>query len=134
MSRKTFLTLVSVIACLIGTFALFAPSALLESKGVAPSESANVWAREVGVALISIGVATFLLKAHADSPTLRAFLVGNAVLQIGLFPIEIGAYANGVITKLSGIIPNSILHIVLAAGFIYFATRRATGPLQDQSV
>jgi hypothetical protein len=32
------------------------------------------------------------------------------------------AYFNGVITKLSGIIPNLTLHILLAIGFIHFWT------------
>jgi len=123
MKRRTFLLVVSVIAMSVGAFALFLPSALLESKGVAPSEAANVWAREVGVAIFSVGLVALLLRGHEDSPTLRAFLIGNALLQIGLFPIEILAYVHGVITKASGIVPNSILHLVLAAGFAYFASK-----------
>lgn len=126
MSRKTFLTVFSCIAGAIGLFALFAPSAVLASKGVPPSEGANVWAREFGISIVASAVATFLLRDHHDSPTLRAFLIGNAVLQMGLFPIEIIAYTNGVITKASGIIPNSILHVVLAAAFIAFAVRIKT--------
>jgi hypothetical protein len=123
MSRKVFLTIVSVIALAVGSLALFAPAALLESKGVAPSEAGNVWARELGVALIAIGVCAVLVRRHDDSPTMRAFLIGNAILQFGLFPIEIAAYSSGVITKASGIIPNSILHVVLAAAFVHFAVR-----------
>jgi len=123
MSRKTFLTIVSLVAVCVGAFALFAPAMLLNSKGVAPSEAGNLWAREVGVVILSIGVTTFLLKGEGDSPALQAFLVGNAILQIGLFPIEIIAYAKGVVTKISGIAPNSVLHLVLASGFVYFATR-----------
>ena len=128
MSRKTFLTIVSIIAVAIGSFALFAPAALLDSKGVVPSEAANVWCRELGIALVSIGVAAFQMRGHADSPTLRAFLVGNAVLQVGLFPIEILGFANGVITKVSCIVPNSVLHACLAAGFVYFAVRMKNPP------
>jgi hypothetical protein len=60
------------------------------------------------------------MRGHDDSATLRA------LLQLGLFPIEIIAYANGVITKLSGIVPISILHLLLALGFAYFVTKRAT--------
>ena len=126
MSRRAFLIMVSSIAFGVGAFALFAPGMLLESKGVAPSEAGNVWAREVGVAILSTSVVAFLLKDHRDSPTLRAFLIGNAILQVGLFPIEIVAYANGVITKVSGIVPNSILHLLLAGGFVYFAARIKT--------
>jgi hypothetical protein len=39
MSRKTFLTIVSLVAVCVGAFTLFAM--LLNSKGVAPSEAGN---------------------------------------------------------------------------------------------
>ena len=123
MSRKTFLTISAAIAMTVGAVALFAPAVLLESKGVAPSAAASVWMREVGIAILAVGVASFLVRGHPDSPTLRAFLVGNAVLQIGIFPIEIAAYSAGTITKASGIVPNEILHVLLAVGFLTYAAR-----------
>ena len=121
MSRKTFLTVASIIAICVGIFALSMPAALLESKGVAGNAGTNVWVRETGLLLISIGIMVFLVRGHANSPTLRAFLAGNAILQIGLLPIEIAAYAQGVITEAPGIMPNSILHVLLAGGFAYYA-------------
>lgn len=121
MNRQTFLALASIIAVCVGIFALTMPDVLLESKGVAANAGANVWVREVGLVLISIGVMAFLMKGHANSPSLRVFLMGNAILQLGLLPIEIAALAQGVITKASGIVPNSILHVLLACGFAYYA-------------
>lgn len=126
MSQRAFLTIVALIALAIGSFAAIAPAALLESKGVLPSEAGNLWARELGVALVALGIVTFLARKHEPSPTLRAFLIGNAVLQLGLFPIEIIGYARGVITSLAGIVPNSILHLVLAGAFAYYASRAVT--------
>jgi hypothetical protein len=123
MGRKLFLTLVAMIAVVVGLFALVAPAALLASKGVAASAAGELWAREMGVAILSSGVAAGLMRGHADSASLRAFLIANAVLQIGLFPIEIAAYAAGVVTKASGIVPNEVLHLVLASGFVHFALR-----------
>ena len=126
MSRKTFLTVAALIALGVGAFALAMPAALLQSKGVAVGEAAKVWVREMGVVLIAIGVVALLLRTHADSPTLRAFLIGNVVLQIGLFPIEIVAWVNGVVTEPWGIVPNSLLHLLLAYGFAHFAARIRT--------
>lgn len=54
---------------------------------------------------------------------MRALLLGNAVLQFALLPIEIAAYLDGVITARAGIVPNSVLHVLLGFGFAYFATR-----------
>ena len=123
MSRKVFLSLVALIAMAIGILALLAPGALLESKGVPANAAASVWVREVGVALVAIATIAFLVRAHPDSPTMRAFLAGNALLQLGLLPIEIAAFENGVLTRISGIVPNSVLHVVLACAFVFYALR-----------
>lgn len=126
MNRSHFLTLASIIALAIGTFALLQPALLLQSKGVVLNAAANVWMQETGIALVSIGVAAFLLRGQPDSSALRAFLIGNTLLQVGLLWIELNAFADGVITELSGVAPNSVLHVTLAFGFAYFAISMKT--------
>ena len=124
LNRSLFLTLSSAVALTVGSFAFAFPHALLESKSVAPpTEAAAVWVREVGITIFALGAMMFLVRKHAESPTLRAFFLGNAIVQLGLLPIEIDAYRRQVITQLSGIIPNSVLHLVLASGFLIFAAR-----------
>lgn len=123
MKRKTFLTLVSLIELAIGAAALLSPETALEIKGVAASDAANVWVREVGVLLVAMGAITFLVRGHEASPTLKAFFVGNIIVQLGLFPIEPVAYAHGTITRLSGIVPNTILHLLLAGGFAFYLAK-----------
>jgi len=119
MKRSAFLLLSGLIALAIGTFALFAPAVLLASKGVA-SAAANIWAQEVGALLIAVGILAVMVRQHRDSPTLKAVLVSIVVMQIGLFAIEALAYRNGIITLLSGIVPNLMIHVFLAAGLIYY--------------
>jgi hypothetical protein len=79
--------------------------------------------REVGVLLVCIGVIASLVRKHADSATMRVLMLGNLLVQLGLLATEVLGYADGVITKLSGLIPNAVLHLVLAAGFAYFWLR-----------
>jgi hypothetical protein len=132
LHRTTFLTLSSVVALAIGTFAFVAPEALLESKGVTiPNSAAALWVREVGLLIFALGLIMFLVRRHPDSPTLRAVLLGNAVVQIGLFPIEIVAYRHDVITLMSGIVPNSVVHALLAVGFLAYALRIKDGARRD---
>lgn len=119
MKRSTFLTLASTIALTIGAFSLLAPALLLDSKGVS-SKLALIWTREVGVLLFAIGLILFMVREHEDSSTLRAVMIGSTVIQIGLLPIEMIAYREGLITRISGIIPNTIVHIFLASGFCYY--------------
>ncbi len=126
MTRKLFLTVSSTIALAVGGIALLQPALLLQSKGVAVNAAANVWMQETGIALVAIGIVALLLRGQPDSPALRAFLIGATVLQLGLLSIELIAFANGVITQISGIAPNSVLHVALAFGFAYFATTMKT--------
>lgn len=123
MNRKTFLTIASVIALAVGTVAAVFPMAILESKGVTPGAPVIVWIRQVGVAILGVGIVSFLIRGHAPSATVRAFLLVNAAHQLMLAPIEVVAFHEGTITKLSGIVPNTVLHVLLATGFLYFASR-----------
>jgi hypothetical protein len=134
IQRSMFLTLSSAVALAVGSFALVAPRVLLESKGVAlPNPAAAIWVREVGLTIFAYGVTLFLVREHGDSTTLRAFFWGNAIVQFGLFPIEIGAYHAGLITQLSGIVPNSVIHVLLGTGFSIFAARMRRRPVDDPS-
>ena len=128
MERKTFLGIVGVIGIVIGSMALLFPAALLAGKGVSPEPAPVVWVREVGILILAMSAVVILARAQPDSPTMRAILWGNALLHAGLFPIELAAWNAGVITRVSGVAPNSVLHVVLAAGFVAFARRVAPRP------
>lgn len=117
MYRLLFLSFATLIALAVGTAATLFPAALLESKGVAPTAATCLWMREVGVMLLALGVVFVRVRTHPDSPTVRALMAGNLLIQLGLLGIEVAGYANGVITLLSGILPNAVLHVVLALGF-----------------
>jgi hypothetical protein len=54
---------------------------------------------------------------------MRAVLWGNSIVHGGLLPIEIIAWHAGVITRLDGIVPNSVVHLLAAVGFVFFARR-----------
>ncbi len=117
MSRMLFLSFATLIALGVGTAATLFPAALLESKGVAPTAATCLWMREVGVMLLAMGVIFVRVRTQPDSPTVRALMAGNLLIQLGLLGVEVAGYAHGVITLLSGILPNAILHVVLALGF-----------------
>ena len=123
MNRKAFLTMSSLIALAVGLFALCAPELLLQSKGVDVNAGTTIWVREVGMMLIAVGITVFMVRNHADSSTLKAVLVGNVVVQLGLLVIEPLAYSAGIITKLAGMAPNTMIHVLLAFGFCYYASK-----------
>lgn len=120
MTRTFFLTAYSIISFVIGLVALVFPSVLLESKGTSPNQATNVWMAEVGILIISSATMAFMVRRHSDSPTLKIFFLSNIITQTGLFVIELVAYNNGIITKLSGVVPNLILHVLLIIGFVQY--------------
>jgi hypothetical protein len=117
LSRSTFLAVASLIAFAVGGAALVIPDTLLASKGIVDNLAATVWMCEVGALLVFVAAVNWFVRTHEPSQTLRVLLWGNAALQIILLPIEIIAYTRGVITNLMGIVPNSVLHLLLAIGF-----------------
>jgi len=119
-SRKVLLTITAVTASAIGALALFGPDVLIQTvKTAAPSATANVMARTVGVLLMAIGLLNFLVRRHGNSPTMRAILTVNLALQIGIMPIDPLAFLGGTYATLGSFVPNTILHILLAAGFAW---------------
>ena len=90
--------------------------------------------REVGVNIFALGVMAALMRAQPPSPALRAFLAGNAVVQLGLLPIELFAWRDGTLTELSGVVPNSVLHAVLGATFVVLALRMRGAGTSNASV
>jgi hypothetical protein len=133
LTRKLFLTIAAIIALAVGSMAFLLPATVLASKGIVLNTGAEVWMREVGVLLIGLGILVLMVRNHADSPTLRAVLIANMLVQLGLLPIEITAYAQGVIPDITGIIPNSVVHVILAIGFAYFALSN-TAKVQQQGL
>lgn len=121
MSLNVLMTVMSAIACLVGILAVVRPVQLLTSKGANVMPAAVIWMREVGVLILAQGITCFLLRNEPLSRAVRAFLVGGAVTQFGLLPIELVAYRRGALTRLSGIVPNSVLHAVLGCALLYRA-------------
>ena len=128
MHRRTFLTLVGTLGLVIGLVALFFPAVLLAGKGVPPEPAPSVWVREVGVLILALSAILLLIRGQPDTPAMRAVLWGNSIVHGGLLPIEIVAWHAGVITRLDGIVPNSVLHLLVAIGFVFFARRVNTRP------
>ncbi len=123
MSRRTFLTLVACVAFAVSAMAILAPGTMLAGKGALPSAAAETMMREVGVLIATSGILGMSVRSQPDSATLRAVLIANACLQIGIFPIEIVAYGKGIFPTLGGIFPNSVFHVLAASGFVYFASK-----------
>ena len=121
MKRSTFLTTAAFVACAIGSIALFLPAILLvDMKYANPSAEGIVMARTAGAFLLSFGILNFLIRHDTASPTLMHVLMANAALQLLILPVDPLAYVAGVYGSALSFIPNTILHIALLTGFVYY--------------
>jgi hypothetical protein len=118
---KTLFTFLSAVGVLVGVLAVLRPGQFLESKGATVAPAAVLWMRQVGVLIFAQGLTAFLLRNEPLGPATRAFLTGAGVTQLGLLPLEIAGYVRGALTKLRGIVPNSVLHAVLGVVLLYRA-------------
>lgn len=121
MSRKYFLTFASFIAITIGSIALLLPTTLLiDMKTAIPSDTGLVMARTAGAFLLSFGILNFLIRSHEASATLVSVLLANAFLQVLILPVDPIAYFSGTYASITSFFPNTILHLLLLGGFLYF--------------
>lgn len=124
MSRERFLRGTGLVALGVGGLALVAPEVLLaEVKHASYTDAGVVMARTVGVLLGSVGVLNLLVCEHEDSATMRSVLWANLVLQVSIAPIDVVAFAQGTFRTWGSFLPNTILHVVLAAGFVWHLRR-----------
>ncbi len=122
--RALFMSVVAAIATTIGVLALAAPELLLtEVKHATANPAALVMARTAGVGFLAVGVLNFAVRNHPDSPTFRAILLANLVLQLAILPIDPIAYLQGTFQTLGSFVPNTALHVVLAVGFAWLWLR-----------
>lgn len=116
-----FLTIVGVASSAIGFFALFFPSVMISEVKQASADGVGpVMASTAGILILGVGILNLLVRADPDSKTMRSVLVFNLFVQIGILPIDPLAYVTGRYTALNAFLPNTILHIFLICGFIYF--------------
>jgi hypothetical protein len=118
MSRKTFLTIAALIALTIGGLGAIAPDVLLSQvKMAVPNPAALVMCRTCGILLLFAGLLAWLVRGHADSPTLAAVLKANVVLQLMIIPIDPLAYLDGTFRTWVSFVPNTLVHLFLVSGF-----------------
>lgn len=129
MSRQTVLTALGLAALSIGAVAAFAPTVLLEDiKRTSASPDAIVMARTVGALLLCIGGLNLWVRRLPDSPAVRAILGLDLAVQLLLLPIDPWAWWTGVYTGYGSFVPNTLLHLVVAAALVVSLRRHAGGP------
>ncbi len=120
MKRQTFLTIAAAVGALFAVYMIAAAGKMMEGMGVQLNDTTNIVLQAVCVMLFSIAVITFLARKDEGSIALRAIFIGSILMHIISIPIDWVAYQKGIFTKVSGLIPGTVIHIIFAIGFIYY--------------
>jgi hypothetical protein len=118
MTRSRFLLVAGILALFFGASMIAAPQQMLTNMAVDAKEARMVlqW---MGVTLLAIGCINIFSRNDAGSPALRAVLIGNLVLHVLGFGIDVYHHFLGFV-QASGVIMGGIVHGLIGAGSAYY--------------
>lgn len=124
MSRKLFLIIAGVMAVIFGLGMLASPQQMLTNMARDAREGELVlqW---MGVVLLSVGVMNILSRNDPGSPALRAVMLGNILLHVLGFGIDVYHHLLGFV-QASGVVMGAVVHGVLTTGFAYYLAKMKT--------
>jgi len=121
MKLPLFLAFASIVFGIFGAGLVVAPGAFMQPFGLAFDDAGTLMSRVLGAALIGFALAMWLSRA-ADPAAVRPLLIGGFAYNLIDLPINIAAILTGAMNALAWV--NIGLHLILAAGFGWFALRR----------
>jgi hypothetical protein len=121
MTRKQFLLVAGVLALFFGASMLLAPQQMLANMAVDAPEARRVlqW---MAVTLLAVGCINILSRDDPGSVALRAVLIGNIVLHVLGFGIDVYHHSLGFV-QTSGVAMGAVVHGLLTAGAAYFLAK-----------
>jgi hypothetical protein len=118
-----FLAIAAAIAALFGIAFLLAPERVVALYGGTLNAAGEVVGRIGGSSLIALAIIFWAARGERGAETLRAALIAGLVANALDLLIMLHATASGIVSTLGW--GSVVMHILLAAGFGYFAfTRR----------
>jgi hypothetical protein len=118
MNRSRFLLVAGLLAVFFGLTMLASPGTMLMNMA-RDAPDARLVLQWMGVVLLSVGVINILARNDPGSSALRAVMLGNILLHVLGFGIDVYHHLLGFV-QASGVIMGGIVHGVLVAGFTYY--------------
>ena len=119
MNRSMFLTIAAVLYAVSGLGQLFIPDYVASTVGTSLNPGGMISMRLVGVALIGFALIFWWVRERTDSPEMTAILRASAAAQAITLIIALYATTTGIWSAAGW--SAVVMHILLAAGFGYFA-------------
>lgn len=126
MKRKHFLIITALLAWGISLMMMIAPASFAGMIAVLPPSGAlSAWTTFIGTNLFAIGVINVFAATSGWNRAVLGVLVGNIVLHILGLAFDWTAFNNNIIS-FPGVMQVTVMHLLLIAGFGYYAFNRST--------
>lgn len=122
MKRSLFLLITAIFSVLSSCVLLFFPNLVVESNSWTPSLQITFLFRLLGGLVFSLGILNFLVHNHADTDTLKAVLVCNALNHTINLINDIMSFYQG-IASFKDSIPFIVGHLFIGIGSLYYLTK-----------
>jgi hypothetical protein len=119
MQRTTWLVIATVVYGVFGLGLLIVPAAFMSTYGITLDPAGAFMTRILGSALIGFALLFWWGRNDGDSAMMNGVLRASVVYNVIDLPVVLHAVLTGMMNAM-GWVP-VILHVVLAAGFGYFA-------------
>ena len=119
MNRSIFLAIAAVLYAVSGVGQLFIPDYVASTVGTSLNPGGMISMRLIGGALIGFALIYWWVRERPDSPEMTAILHASAAAQAITLVIALYATTTGIWNRAGW--TAVLLHILLAAGFGYFA-------------
>jgi len=122
MKRNVFMIIASILATFFGAHMLIGPGKMLEnvvSTNTIEMQHVLQWG---GCGLIAIGIIIFLARNDQGSQALKAIMIGNILLHVLAFGVDLYQF-NIDFIKSSGLIMGAVVHGLLIFGFSFYLAK-----------
>ena len=118
MKLSSFLVLNAVIALVYGIGAVLVPGTVLTMYGMTPNPGMLLIGQFFGVALIGIGLVTWLARNVVDSAAQRAIILGLLISDVVGVIVALLGTLSGVMNAVGW--SSVVIYLVLTLGYAYF--------------
>lgn len=122
MNRSRFLVIAGAVGCVFGLSMILVPVQMLAGMTTITSACSMNAVRWMGPGILAVGVINIFARKDPGSDALRAIMTGNIVLHLIAWSLDFTDYRAGIVTP-SGFALGTVVHALLAAGFVYYYAR-----------
>jgi hypothetical protein len=121
MKRRHFLLLSAIMAWAMSAAMFLSPSMMLNDTLPGANPMGELLIRIVAAIVFCVGVINFAARRDVWSDSMKAILLGNALMHLLLIALDAYGYVNGLVGTRS-VVMSMILHGALMVGFFVALT------------